>query len=444
MVNVTNILLNIAKPTGMWESILDWLESGIVNYGWVIIVFTLLVKLCLSPLDLLIRFSNKKQTLVQRKLAPQIARINKKYANDKNQAQLQTNALYKKEGFNVFSSCIVMLVNLVVTMTVFLTLFNALRVESAYKAISQYDAMEVAYTQSYNEKLDEVKTDFKNKLTSYNKDSSGNDFNYSSHQTLFEGDAGIFNIYYSLLPVLNENGETVALTEAQTALLNTTLTNGTSSKTISTLLQDSGLIAHNSAKESASKAWKKTKDSWLWIENIWVADSYNSPVPTYKELVELAKNSKNSSYIKYAENINADLYSAITGSVRAENNRWNGYFILAVLAAATSFLSQYITELMNKSKNKQVNNMLEQNNPTGGTMKFMKFLLPAMMVIFVLTSSSAFGIYIVWSSILSSGLSALLGVIVNACYKKKEDAIMENLEKEVVRSIRKLNKQKNK
>ncbi|MBQ3048165.1 MAG: YidC/Oxa1 family membrane protein insertase, partial [Clostridia bacterium] len=158
MVNVTNLILSITKPTGMWESILDWLEKAIVNYGWVIIVFTLLVKLCLTPLDFLIRFSSKKSTLVQRKLAPQIARINKKYANDKNQAQLQTNALYKKEGFNVFGSCIIMLINLAVTMTVFLTLFNALRVESAYKAISQYEAMEVAYTQSYNGKLSDVKS----------------------------------------------------------------------------------------------------------------------------------------------------------------------------------------------------------------------------------------------------------------------------------------------
>lgn len=445
MVNVINILsASISKPTGLWATILDWIESGIVNYGWVIILFTLLVKACLTPLDFLIRYSNKKTNLIQKKLAPQIARINKKYANDKNQAQLQTNALYKKEGLNVFGSCIIMLVNLAVTMTVFLTLFNSLRDVSAYKAIQQYESLQNAYTTTYSQKLTAVENDFKNKLTEFNKTTDGNDFKYATYASFFEGNNGIFNLFYSLEPVVNEDNQPITLTDAQQNILNLTLTNEYDDKTISSLLQESGMIAHNSASESANKEWKKVKDSWLWIDNIWVADSYNSPVPTYKELKNLANSSKHKEYKVYVSEINEDLYTTITSTVRQENNRWNGYFILAILAAATSFLSQYISDLMTKSKNKQVNQMMEQNNPTGGALKFMKILLPLMMVIFVVTSSSAFGIYIVWSSVVSSIFSALLGLIINAMFKKKEEAVMESLEKEVVRSMKKLNKQKNK
>ena len=145
MVNVNTLLTAVSAPTGMWPAILNWIESSVVNYGWVIILFTLLVKVCLSPLDLLIKFTTKKTTLVQQKLAPQIARLNKKYANDKQALQMQTNALYKKEGYNVFGSCIVTLVNLVLTMVVFFTLFASLRTMSAYKAITQYDQMQTAY-----------------------------------------------------------------------------------------------------------------------------------------------------------------------------------------------------------------------------------------------------------------------------------------------------------
>lgn len=444
MVNVINILAaSISKPTDLWVTILNWLEGSILNYGWIIIVFTLLVKLCLTPLDFLIRYSNKKTTLIQRKLAPQIARINKKYAADKNQAQLQTNALYKKEGLNVFGSCIVMLVNLVVTMVVFLTLFNSLREVSAYKAIKQYESLQNSYVQTYNGKLGEVEADFKNKLLEFNKTSDGESFEFSTYESFFEGELGIFNLYYSLEKVVDTNNNELTFSEAQNTILNITLTDEYDDKTIATLLQESGMIAHNAATEETNKTWNKVKESWLWIENIWVSDNFKSPVPTYKDLKDLAESSKIKEYKVYVNGINKDLHTTITSIVRTENNRWNGYFILAVLAAATSFLSQYISELMTKSKNKQVNDMLEQNNPTGGTMKFMKFLLPAMMVIFVLTSSSAFGIYIVWSSIVSSGLSAAIGAIINACFKKKEEEVMESLEKEVVRSMKKLNRQKN-
>ena len=79
MVNVVNLLASpVGAPDGLWATILNWIEGSIVNYGWVIILFTLLIKACLIPLDFLMKFSTKKQTLVQQKLAPQIARINQK------------------------------------------------------------------------------------------------------------------------------------------------------------------------------------------------------------------------------------------------------------------------------------------------------------------------------------------------------------------------------
>jgi len=62
------------------------------------------------------------------------------------------------------------------------------------------------------------------------------------------------------------------------------------------------------------------------------------------------------------------------------------------------------------------------------------------MVIFVMTSSSAFGLYIVSSAIISIGISALTSLIVNAVYKKKEEEIVAGLEREAIRSMRKLNK----
>lgn len=468
MVNVVNLICSISAPTGLWATILNWIEGSVINYGWVIILFTLLVKVCLSPLDLLMKFNTKKSSLVQQKLAPQIARINQKYQNDRNQAQLQTNALYKKEGYNVFVSCILMIVNLAITMTVFFTLFASLREMSAYRAIKQYDAMQTAYVQTLSENTQSVFISELNDTTKYPNiyvvtyqtdtdgsiltDPDGNKLvlsvtpetnnGYSSFQIIFEGDpttpdvVGIFENYFAIKGSLSEDQK--AFLSTHYVVYDTTNHVYTSFLDLLATCQSSSLTA---ASNAANKAWSNVKEKWLWVENIWVADNYKSPVPSYEDLKSMADASKIKSYQTYVKNIDKTLYNNVTSSVSKKVERWNGFFILAVLAGVTSFLSQYISDLSNKSKNKHVNKMVDNSNPNNGTMKIMKFMLPAMMVIFVVTSSAAFSIYIVSSSIISIAISALTGLIVNACYKKKEAEVMEYLEKEVSKQVRKSQRQ---
>ena len=453
MVNVVNLLGSVVKaPTGLWETILNWIESSVLNYGWVIILFTLLVKVCLSPLDLLMKFSSKKSTLVQQKCAPQIARINKKYANDRNAAQLQTQQVYKKEGYNMYTSCIVMILNLAITLTVFLTLFNSLREMSAYKAILQYDALQTSYVQTYEGKLDEVYTNFEQEMNKYTtiiytdgETQTEEALDYQALKANFElvasetnpeteTETGIFHKFFGINVsdklVLSEQSLRIQNASVKDAEQNTV--------TIISLLTNSGKIAANAASDSATETWAKVKEKWLWIDNIWVAETYKSPLPTYDDLASMAKSSKNAEYQKYINNTDKTLYNVITNSVDEQSGRWNGYFIIAILAGVTSFLSQWISEKMSKPKNKQVSQYVDQANPqANGTMKFMKILLPAMMVIFVLTSSAAFGLYIVASSIISIGISALTTVIVDACYKKKQAEVDEFLYKQVEKSVRK-------
>lgn len=435
MANVASMLAEVVKaPTGLWPIILNWIEGAVVNYGWVIILFTLLIKVCLSPLDLLIKFTTKKTTLVQQKLAPQMARINKKYANDKQQAQMQTQALYKKEGFNVFGSCIVTIINLVVTMVVFFTLFASLREMSAYKAINQYAAMEQVYVETLQSKTKEkFITDINQKL-----DGTGKTYE-TEYKVLFEGDAaneedkGYFDYLF------NKSEPNEATEAALTALV--IHKDGEEDisvyETFKTILNS---VATSDAADAASKVWQDVKDNWLWIGNIWVTDNYKSPLPTYSDLKSIAKSSRNKSYQTYVNNIDQKLYNTVTSAVHQKNARWNGYYILAVLAAGLSFLSQWVTERMQKSKNKNINNLVEQSNPQAGAMKFMKYLLPVLMVVFVVTSSASFGLYIVSSSLISILISVLTSVIVNACYKKKEEEIMAGLEREALKSVKKLNK----
>jgi len=443
MANVTNLMLEVVKaPTGLWAIILNWIESSVVNYGWVIILFTLLIKACLSPMDLLIKFSTKKTTLVQTKLAPQIGRINKKYANDKQQAQMQTQALYKKEGYNVFGSCIVTLVNLVVTMVVFFTLFASLREMSAYKAINQYAEMENAYMSTLEVGTKET---FITNLDTYLAQ-SGESYE-TKYKSQFEGNpetAGENNLlekFFSRggIPEKIKEGETEVDNPDYLFLANEIISEDATSgtKTLKSLLEDAVKANEEAAGAAATKVWQNVKDSWLWIGNIWVKDNYKSPLPSYADLKSMADSSKIKSYSTYVKNIDQRLYNTITSAVHSKVNRWNGYYILAVLSAGLTFLSQWVSERMTKSKNKNVNKMTDQTNPQSNAMKYMKIFLPIMMVIFVLTSSAAFGLYIVSSSIISILISVITSLIVNACYKKKEEEIIVGLEKEALRSMKK-------
>ena len=60
-------------------AILNGINSVIHNYGWSMVVFTLLIKLILLPLDYKSRKSMRRMTRLQ----PQVAKLQKKYANDK-------------------------------------------------------------------------------------------------------------------------------------------------------------------------------------------------------------------------------------------------------------------------------------------------------------------------------------------------------------------------
>ena len=65
----------ITKPLGY---IIQFIYNLVQNYGWAIVIFTVVVKLLLLPLQLKSQKSMKKQQKIQ----PIIASLQQKYAND--------------------------------------------------------------------------------------------------------------------------------------------------------------------------------------------------------------------------------------------------------------------------------------------------------------------------------------------------------------------------
>ena len=112
-------------------AILSGINSVIHNYGWSMVVFTLLIKLLLLPLDYKSRKSMRRMT----KLQPQIAKLQKKYANDKEKLNQKSAELYRKEGINPMSGCLPMLVSMVILFIMFDAMRTVANTEMASQAL---------------------------------------------------------------------------------------------------------------------------------------------------------------------------------------------------------------------------------------------------------------------------------------------------------------------
>lgn len=87
--------------------IFNFLEGFISNYGIIILILTIIIKLLLAPLT----YKSYMSTAKMKVLKPQIDAINEKISKDKTvERQQATMALYKKAGVNPMGGCLPMVV----------------------------------------------------------------------------------------------------------------------------------------------------------------------------------------------------------------------------------------------------------------------------------------------------------------------------------------------
>ena len=110
-------------------NILAWIRSWVGSWGWSMVVFTVMIRLVLTPLDIKSRVSMRKTT----KLQPQLNALQKKYANDKEKLNAKTAELYKKEHINPLSSCLPLLL----TWPILIAVFGAMRLAANKELLLQ-------------------------------------------------------------------------------------------------------------------------------------------------------------------------------------------------------------------------------------------------------------------------------------------------------------------
>ena len=108
---------------------LSWINSWVGSWGWSMVIFTILIRLVLTPLDIKSRMSMRKTT----KLQPQMQALQKKYANDKEKLNQKTAELYKKEHISPLSSCLPLLL----TWPILIAVFGAMRMAANRELLIQ-------------------------------------------------------------------------------------------------------------------------------------------------------------------------------------------------------------------------------------------------------------------------------------------------------------------
>lgn len=90
------------------NGIISVIPSEGVAYGLAIVIFTIIVRLILLPLNI----KQMKSTQKMSELQPEVKKLQDKYKNDPQRAQQEMMKLYKEYGVSPFSGCLPLLIQM--------------------------------------------------------------------------------------------------------------------------------------------------------------------------------------------------------------------------------------------------------------------------------------------------------------------------------------------
>lgn len=369
--------------------IIKFLVEGVGITAVGVILFTLILKTIVLPLDIFSKFKTKKQSLIMERMRPQMEKLQKQYANDKNMYNQKVMELYKKNGYSMLGICLPTIVSLVIFMVVF----------SQFSTYSQYANLELyrEMVKAYNEvAADYVCDDID---APYDKDS-----NYgfliaeedSDGETVYRVDFDRFEDYYT------DHWEEPMLTfDKLTADVQT-------ENDMFIVIKD---YMAGFARQAAADYYHENNQGFIWVGNIWYPDSMlNREVPSFDNFVSSLNRATN--LANYEES-----YNEVTYNLSAEKQTYNGYFVLIVLAIGMMFLSQFFTMRMQKS----MNELGTVDGSGKRTNKWLLIMMPIIYGIFSFFYSAAFSIYMIVNTTYSFVTTLVVNKALDVKFRKLEE-----------------------
>lgn len=105
----------LAFIANIFGYLLNFLYNVLNNYGWAIIIFSILIKILLLPLTI------KQQKTIEKtnKLQDEMKSLQFKYKNDPEKLNKEMMDMYKRENMSPFSGCLSSIVQLILILAVF-------------------------------------------------------------------------------------------------------------------------------------------------------------------------------------------------------------------------------------------------------------------------------------------------------------------------------------
>ena len=431
------LMIVLTEPHGMWESILGAFKGAMGSYILAVILLAVIVRILFAVVDVVNKRFSTKNMQINEKMKPELEAVQKKYGHDKVLLQKKQQEIYKKYQFNMVSSCLPMLIAMVLQLVVFLTLWTGLQNVSNYNIVKSYESTKTVYYNvlllnedeeikncveglitSGEEYTIDVNVDFENmKMTVIVNDVNGEE-EINKNITIIatnpseEGQEGVSNeTIYNLIkeyameevPVEKpEEGE--ANNEEETP---TTVPNN---------LTEYNKVIKTLAENVTADYYIDNLESFLWIKNIYKAESpLTSPIFEKSEITNYLQKfySDEEKEIEKTNGYEGQIFDYVVAGLENRDLGVNGYFILVILAVGTSFLSIFINNKLTKK--------VSGTQPGG---KMMYFIMPLILGIFTLMYTSLFAIYIIIGQIMMIALSPLTNLIVkkwiDASDKRKE------------------------
>ena len=381
--------LNNVPITGITKLVKILIETfsigGLIAVG--IILFTLVLKVLPLPLDIYSRAATKKNALKMEKMRPQLEKLQKQYANNKQLYTQKMMALYKKEGYSTFAACLPTLFTLVF----FIIVITAFNKYSTYANLNTFNEMAKAYNAGIVEQVNET-----------------DDLEIVLNDEVITGYKAGATVRFKTDSTLTDDEK-----------------NALSEKIVKT--------AQDKAADCYFEESKKMK--FIWVKNIWIPDlpwkkafvsesDYNS-LFTYSK--GMFKRATIDSDIKGKEN-----YELLTGSDKLKDvkNQPNGYLGLVIISIASMLVQQII---MTKSQKAQMElqSVDGANGQAATTAKMMTWMMPIMFGVFSFMYSGAFSLYLIVSTLFSLATTTIINLIVEKVFVKK--AMQEEEEKQKAR-----------